>query len=324
MPANIDTVRSANTADVPAGTNSSVHSVRTNHRQPTPLVRRVALATGVAILGVIFAQIGFTLASSANIRYSAIRHYLFSKAILNGVAVTVELTVLSMLIGIALGLALALMRLSRSRPARSVAAVYIWFFRGSPVLVQLIFWFNLGLIFKSLAIGVPFGPALVRVSTDSVIDGFTAALLGLGLNEGAYMAEIMRSGILAVAKGQSEAARALGMAPAQVMRIVVLPQAVRVAIPPTGNQLINMFKVTSLVSVIGGGDLLTRAENISAQNFLVIELLVVATLWYLALTSVATVAQGYLERRLANNTARSRDSNFAWTRQPSLEGGSPR
>lgn len=270
--------------------------------------RSAAFGVAWILLIALIVQIIRTLATSKAIHYGVIKHYLFSSTILHGVLVTVELTAISMAIGLILGLILALMRLAKGRVLQRVASLYIWFFRGSPVLVQLIFWFNLGLIFKTISIGIPFGPTFASVETNTVITGFTAAILGLGLNEGAYMAEIIRSGIMAVSKGQHEAARALGMSPVQVMRIVVLPQALRVAVPPTGNQLINMFKVTSLVSVIGGGDVLTNAENLSSQNFFVIELLIVATLWYLLLTSASTVLQRYLERRLSPDEGRNAES----------------
>ncbi len=261
--------------------------------------RRRLIVTAVALVVlVVLAQVAYSVATDPLIHYPAIGEYQFAPTILSGVVVTIELTVLSQIIGIVLGVVFALGRLSRNWLLRTVAAGYIWFFRGTPVLIQLIFWYNLGLIFKTLGIGVPGGPTLISVSTNALISGFTAALLGLGLNEGAYMAEIVRGGILAIDRGQSEAARALGMTPSQVMRIVILPQALRVVVPPTGNQLINMLKVTSLVSVIGGGDLLTNSEYVSSQNFLVVELLVVATLWYLALTTVATIAEQALERRL--------------------------
>jgi polar amino acid transport system permease protein len=263
------------------------------------LLRRAALLALLVVAAAVVAQVVANVARNPLIHYGAFGQYQFSRAILSGVVVTLELTILSMLIGLLLGVLLALARLSRDPLLRTAAGAYVWFFRGTPVLIQLIFWFNLSLIFKTLAVGIPFGPVFASVPTNSVISGFSAALLGLGLNEGAYMAEIVRSGILAVDRGQGEAARALGMTPSQVMRIVILPQALRVVVPPTSNQCINMLKVTSLVSVIGGGDLLTNAENISSQNFLVVELLAVAALWYLALTTLATFGQQALERRLA-------------------------
>lgn len=270
-------------------------------RRRAQILRRRSVWSILGLLAAVaVAQIVYSLANNTKIHYSAIRKYVFAPVILKGVVVTIELTVISMVVGIVLGVILALLRLSQIRVLRWLAGLYIWFFRGSPVLVQLIFWFNLGLMFSTISIGVPWGPTFASTATNSVISGFTAALLGLGLNEGAYMAEIVRSGVLAVNRGQAEAARALGMSPIQVMRIVVLPQAMRVAIPPTGNQLINMLKVTSLVSVVGGGDLLTHAQNIASTNFYVIELLSVATLWYLLLTSFATVGQSALERRLAH------------------------
>lgn len=261
-------------------------------------LRVAASAAAVALVVVLIVQLSLSLARNKKIDYGQIAHYQFAAAILRGVGVTLLLTVISMSVGIVLGVVLAIMATGHARPLRWMSGLYIWFFRGVPVLVQLIFWFNLGLIFPTLSFGIPFGPTFVRVATNSAISGFSAAILGLGLNESAYMAEIVRAGLLSVGKGQSEAARALGMRNGQVLRLVVLPQALRVIVPPTSNELINLLKVTSLVSVIGGGDLLSNAEYIYSTNFLVPELIAVATIWYLAMTTVATIGQRYLERRL--------------------------
>jgi len=182
--------------------------------------------------------------------------------------------------------------------ASTFAIGYGWLFRGIPVLVQLIFWYNLALLFPRLSIGLPFTPWGVGVGTNAVITGFSAAVLGLGLNEAAYMAEIIRAGIIGVDAGQAEAARALGMRQPQVLRHVILPQAMRVIVPPTANQIILMLKATSLTAFIAGGDLLTQAEGIYSNNFQVIPLLIDASLWYISLTAVATLAQQMLERQV--------------------------
>ncbi|GAB3368499.1 hypothetical protein GCM10027452_29820 [Micromonospora halotolerans] len=216
------------------------------------------------------------------------------------IAITVQLTVASMAIGVVLGVIVALMQVSDSRILRAGAMAYVWFFRGTPLLVQLIFWFNIALIFPEVGLGVPFdGPKLVTWETNTLVTGFVAALLGLSINEGAYMSEIVRAGLRAVDPGQQEAAAALGMSRLKIMKRVVLPQAMRIIVPPTGNQFISMLKTTSLVSVIAGADLLTVAQRLYLTNFEVIALLIVASLWYLVLTTVASIGQYYLERRFS-------------------------
>ena len=187
-----------------------------------------------------------------------------------------------------------------------ISWAYIWFFRGTPLLVQIIFWYNLAALVPQLSLGVPFGgPQLVSGDVNHIITPFTAALLGLGLNEGAYMSEIVRGGIQSVDHGQSEAATALGMRPGRVMRRIVLPQAMRVIIPPTGNQVIGMLKSSSLVSVTSLPELLYASQLIYQKTFQTIPLLIVASLWYLILTSVLSVGQYYLERRFARGAARA-------------------
>ena len=247
---------------------------------------------GVVALAVVAGAI-FAIATSPNVRWTQVGRYLANGQIMQGVTVTIELTFICMSLGIGLAVILASMRISRNRILRSVSATYVWFFRGTPLLVQLIFWYNIALFVPQVSL---FGAS---VSMNTIISPLTAAVLGLSLNAAAYMAEIVRSGIISVDRGQTEAALALGFTPRQTLVKIVLPQATRVIVPPTANQTIDMFKATSLCSVIGTGDLLARAENIYSQNFLVIELLFVACFWYLLITTVATFVQGLLERRLA-------------------------
>jgi polar amino acid transport system permease protein len=197
------------------------------------------------------------------------------------------------------------MRLSPNPLLSGSSYVYIWLFRGTPVLVQLVFWGFLGLLWQRLSIGVPFGPAFWSADTNTLVPTFTAALLGLGLNEAAYMAEIVRAGIQSVDEGQSEAAQALGMSRGQTMRRIVLPQAMRVIIPPTGNETISMLKTTSLVTVISLEELFRAGQNIYSHNFRNIPLLVVVSLWYLFLTSILTIGQYYLERHYARGANRT-------------------
>jgi polar amino acid transport system permease protein len=199
---------------------------------------------------------------------------------------------------------LAIMRLSPNPMLSGASWSYIWLFRGTPVLVQLLFWFNLAFLYPRISFGVPFGPEFFHTNANTLITALAAAILGLGLNEGAYMAEIVRAGILSVEHGQSEAAQALGMRRGQTMRRIILPQAMRVIIPPTGNETISMLKTSSLASVITVTELLYAVQLIYSVNFLTIPLLIVASLWYLIVTSLLTIGQYYIERHYARGSAR--------------------
>ncbi len=238
----------------------------------------------------------FMVATSRHIAWSAIPQYIFDETILDGIELTILFTVLSMIISIVAGAILATMRLASNPVLSGFASLYIWFFRGTPLLVQIIFWFNIQLFIPSIDIGS------IHIDTNSIVTAFVAALLALSLNEAAYMAEIIRGGLLAVDSGQNEAAKALGYTPAQSMLRIIFPQALRVIIPPIGNQTISMLKTTSLVSVVAAQDLLTRAQNIYARNFLIIELLIVASIWYLVMTTIASAIQLVIESRLGKST----------------------
>src|SRR5258708_23991158 len=207
-------------------------------------------------------------------------------------------------IGILLGMILAVMRLSRNAVVSWLSWFSIWSFRGTPVLVQIFFWFNLALVLPHIGVGIPGGPPLWGVSTNVLITPLMAAVFGLGFNEAAYMAEIVRAGIISVEHGQTEAAQALGMTRLQGMRRIVLPQAMRVIIPPTGNETISMLKTTSLAFVASVPELFTRADQIANSNFRYVELLFVASFWYLLMTSVLTVGQFYVERYFARGSQR--------------------
>jgi polar amino acid transport system permease protein len=245
------------------------------------------------------------LLTNPNIEWTTVRKYLFSHIILRGVWMTIKLTVLSMAIGIVLGIVAAIMRLSENPVVRGAAWLYVWFFRGTPLLVQIVFWFAISDLFKTLAFGVPFGPHFANQKTVTLISLFLSALLALSLNEGAYMSEIVRAGILAVDEGQTEAAHALGMTKLQTMRRIVLPQAMRVIVPPTGNEINSMLKSTSLVSIVGIFDLLRSAQAIYNANYKIIPLLIVVVLWYLAMTSILQVGQFYLERYYGRGSTRT-------------------
>jgi polar amino acid transport system permease protein len=256
-------------------------------------------AAAVLVLVVLLIR---SLAVNDNIQWSVVGDFLFDDAILHAVLVTLELSVAAQALGIVLGVVFAVMRLSVNPVLRSTAGAYIWFFRGTPQLVQLIFWFNLGILFPTLGVDIPFLALDFSTPTNTIITPLTAAILGLGLNESAYYSEIVRAGVLSVPQGQVSAATALGMTFPQTMRKIVLPQAMRVIIPPTGNDFIMMLKTSSLVAVIGGSELLSTSRDIYARSFHVIELLIVASFWYLVLTSIASVGQYFLERRFSRGT----------------------
>jgi polar amino acid transport system permease protein len=260
----------------------------------------------VVVLGVAVALVN-SVATNARFEWGVVGRYLFDHRIMGGLRVTLELTAIAMAIGIGLGVLLAVMRLSPNKLVSGASWLYIWFFRGTPVLVQILFWYYIAALYPKIDIGVPFGPAVIHADANTLIVSFTAGVLALGLNEGAYMAEIVRAGIISVDEGQSDAARSLGMTRLQTMRRIVLPQAMRVIIPPTGNETISMLKTTSLVSVIAVGDLLYAAQEIYSVNFKTIPLLIVASIWYLICTSVLYVGQFYLERYYGRGSEREQE-----------------
>lgn len=267
--------------------------------EPIVRLRRPGRWVAAAVLAVLAAMLVHFVATSPKFRLDLVAGYLFERSILRGLLSTVQLTIVAMLVGVVLGTALAMMRLSQNPLLRAVGAGYVWLFRGTPILVQLLFWFFLGTVLPQISLGIPFGPSFVSVPTNTLITQFTAAILGLGLNEAAYMAEIVRAGIGSVDRGQTEAAHALGMSPWVTYRRVVLPQAGRLIVPPTANETISMLKLTSLVLVIGLPELTTTAQLIYGRNFQQIPLLIVASIWYLALTTVLTVIQTRIERRMS-------------------------
>lgn len=259
---------------------------------------------GAVIAVLLLASLVHSLWVSPNLHRSTIGHYLFIPLTLRGVLVTCELTVIAMAIGILGGTLIAIMRLSDNPVLVRLAWLYTWFFRGTPQLVQILFWGFLGAMYPKITLGLPFvHVVLFSGETNRLIGAFTAALLGLGLNEVAFASEIIRGGILSVDHGQTEAAMSLGMSSGKTLRKIVLPQAMRVVIPPMGNETIGMLKTTSLVSVISGHDLLTNLQNVYEQTYQVIPLLIVASLWYLALTTVLSIAQYFIEKRFARGFA---------------------
>jgi polar amino acid transport system permease protein len=232
--------------------------------------------------------------AKGKIEWSVVAQFLTAKAILLGLVNTLVMTVLAMVLGITLGVVFAVMYMSPNPVLKSVAWAYIWFFRGTPLLLQLLLWFNLALVFPTLGI-----PGLFEMRTVDVITPFMATLLGLGINQGAYTAEVVRSGILSVDAGQTEAAQSIGMTRLTTLRRIVLPQAMRVIIPPVGNEVISMVKITSIASVIQFSEILRNAQTIYYANARVIELLIVAAAWYLLVVTILTIGQYFLEKHYA-------------------------
>ncbi|MBM3597741.1 MAG: amino acid ABC transporter permease [Alphaproteobacteria bacterium] len=251
---------------------------------------------GVAAVFVFVAWIVYQVLTNPGFQWPIVGKYMFDRRVLRGVMMTCELTFLVMVIGSVLGIIVALMRLSGSAILVVCANAYLWFFRGTPVLVQLVFWYNLAALFPVISFGIPFdGPKLYSISATVAISAYGAALLGFSLNEGAYMSEIVRAGILSVDPGQADASKALGYRPMQRFWVIVLPQAMKAIVPPTGNQVIGMLKFTSLASIVSVHELMHSVETIYTTTFETIPLLIVAALWYLILVSVLSIGQYFIE-----------------------------
>jgi polar amino acid transport system permease protein len=265
----------------------------------------VCLLAVMAVHSLFFSTVKRDGVTESRFEWNIISHYFFSTGVVEGLGVTLALTAVAMVGGVLIGVSLSIMRLSPNPIVTGSSWIYIWFFRGTPVLVQLLFWYNAAYIFPTFTLGVPFGPAFVHFNLNSWLTPFVAAGLGLALNEGAYMAEIIRAGIISVDEGQTDAAHSLGMSRLLALRLIVLPQAMRVVIPPTGNETISMLKTSSLASVVVAPELLFRVEQIYAANYYVVPLLMVASLQYLWVTSVLMVGQYYLERHYARGAVRN-------------------
>ncbi|TCB97161.1 amino acid ABC transporter permease [Micromonospora zingiberis] len=253
---------------------------------------------GTVVSVLIVAAVANSFLTNPNYQWDVVATYLFDPRILDGLLTTLQLTVVSMVLASALGLLLAVMRLSRGRLPRGAAGVYIWLFRGTPVLVQLILWYNLAILVPSVSIGIPFGPTLFSAQTNTIITPWTAAILGLALNEAAYLGEIIRSGIVSVDRGQTEAANALGLSRVDTFRRIVLPQALRVTVPPASNEAIGLLKYSSVVSVIALPELLYSGQLIYARTYETIPVLLVVCIWYLVVVTLLTLLEHWLERRL--------------------------
>lgn len=268
-------------------------------------VRHPGRWLGAAVMLVLVAMFIHFLTTSKALEWSEQWKYLFSDPVLKGVRNTIWLTVAAMVGGVLLGIGLALMRMSENPLLSGAAWAYLWFFRGTPLYTQLLIWGAIGTLFPTIGIGIPFGPEFETWKTQELVNAAIAASLGLILNEAAYMAEIVRAGILSVDEGQQEASSALGMSRMQTMRRIVLPQAMRVIVPPTGNETISMLKNTSLVAAVPYAELTFTAQTIYASTYKIIPMLVMACLWYLAISSVMMIGQYYLERYYNRGTNRA-------------------
>jgi polar amino acid transport system permease protein len=306
----VDNDKTAGPEDTPPAGPEAIKAIPVRHYG-----RYVSAVIAIALLAsVVYAF------SQGKINWGAIPDYFFDQRVINGVLKTLLLTALSMVIGIGGGILLAVMRLSKNPVTSSIAWFYIWFFRGTPVLVQLVVWFNLGLVFTYINLG-----PIYKDYWSNFMTPLLTALLGLGLNEAAYMAEICRAGLLSVDEGQTEASQALGMSHSKTLRRIVIPQAMRVIVPPTGNEVINMLKTTSLVAVIQYSELFRVTQDIGQTSGAPVEMLFLAAAWYLLLTSVFSVGQYYLERYYARGSSRSLPATpFQKIKANMLSLGSPR
>jgi polar amino acid transport system permease protein len=260
-------------------------------------VRHPGRWVSAVVILVLLALLGQSLTTNPNFHWDVVGTYLLDVLVVQGIGWTLILTVLSMMIAVALAILLAFMRQSENPLFQYVSWFWVWFFRGTPIYTQLVFWGLISVLYPKIVIGVPFGPELFQLSTQDVLTAGAAAVLGMGLNESAYLAEIFRAGLKSVDPGQMEAAEALGMRKSKVMWRIILPQAMRVIVPPTGNETIGMLKTTSLVLAVPFTlDLTFVTNSIANRTYLPIPLLIVAAIWYLVITSLLMVGQYFLER----------------------------
>ncbi|MGR6918431.1 amino acid ABC transporter permease [[Actinomadura] parvosata] len=252
---------------------------------------------------VVLAMAASALITNPAWEWEVVGQYLFAPSVVRSVLLTLELTALGIGLGFALGTVLALMRLSPNRLLSSVAFGYVWLFRSVPLILQLLFWYNLALLYPRLSVGVPFGPEFFDFGTMDLVGPLTAAVLGLALHQAAYAAEIVRGGLLSVDAGQREAAAALGLPPGRRLVRIILPQAMRTIVPNAGNEIIGLVKGTSVVYIMALPELFYQVQVIYNRNGRVMALLLVAALWYLALTTVLSIAQHCVERHYGKGRA---------------------
>ncbi|WP_082760268.1 amino acid ABC transporter permease [Agrobacterium bohemicum] len=258
----------------------------------------------VVVLAIIVFQVGQAVSVNPNFHWDVYLTYLFSPQVIRGVGWTLLLTIVAMTVAISVAGLLVVMRDSDNPVLRGLSYSWVWFFRGTPIYTQLLFWGLFAVLFPNLSLAIPFGPEIISVETKYIVTPAVAAILGLGFNESAYLTEIFRAGFSSIDRGQAEAAQALGMRPAKIWWRILMPQAMRVIIPPTGNETIGMLKMTSLVLAIPFTLDLTFATNaISNRLYLPVPLLLVAGTWYLAITSVLMVGQYFLERHFGKGVS---------------------
>jgi polar amino acid transport system permease protein len=275
------------------------------------------------VITIVVLQILLFLIRTPHLEWPVVGHYLFSSEILRGVATSLEVAAVCFVVAVVIGTIVAAARIGPFRPLGWVAAAYSVLCRSIPLLVALLFWFNLAYLTPTLSIGVPFGPAFHTWKTNDLVTVYGAAIVGLSIFQGAYISEIIRAGLLSVDQGQRDAARAIGLTPAWTFSRILMPQALRVIIPPLGSQAILLLQGTSLVSVIGLSDLLFSAETIYNSNFQPVPLLLVASLWYLALITVMSLIQRWLEKICAKGyeDVPSQGRLLRWTRPNTIGGG---
>ena len=269
-------------------------------------------AWGLCVL--VLAGLARTLSSNENYQWGVVAQYFTAPTVLKGLVLTLVLTALTMFFGTILGLLIAILRVSKVRPVMLLASGYITFFRGTPVLVQLIFWFNIAALYPNISIGIPFTSISQAVDVNALMSATTAAIVGLSLNVAAYLAEIIRGGFASVDKGQLEAADSLGMSGRTKLWRIIIPQSMPSIVPAVGNQVIGMFKETSLVSVLGVAELLQSVQLIYARTYQTIPLLIVACLWYLIMTLALSYPQSLIEKKYS----RTRTRAIIGTAQPQL------
>lgn len=267
--------------------------------------RRTSRWIAAAIAAVLLAMVVHTVLTNPRFQWDVVGQFFTRASILRGLGLTLWLTAAVMICGYAIGTVLAAMRLSRNPVLQSASFVYVWLIRSIPPLVLLLFWYELASLYPRLSLGIPFGPEFASVRTAHLFTGVVAAFVALTLDVAAFSAEIVRGGLLAVDAGQTEAAQALGLGRWRIFRRIVLPQAMPAIVPASGNMLISMLKATSIVSVIAVQDLLYSTQLIYNQNFQVIPLLLVATIWYVILTTVLSIGQYFVERYYARGSKRS-------------------
>ncbi|MGY1692671.1 amino acid ABC transporter permease [Geodermatophilus sp. SYSU D01105] len=267
--------------------------------------RHLGRWVATAVVAVLLAMVVNSLVTNPRWEWDVVAAYLTEESIVRGVWTTIQLTLITAVLGFALGTVLALMRLSRSPLLQAVSWGYTWVFRSVPLILQLLLWYNLAYLYQSLDFGIPFGPSFASVETLSLIDKFGAAILGLGLHQAAYSAEIVRAGILSVDQGQLEAAASLGIPRRRQTTRIVLPQAMRSIVPTAVNEVIGLFKGTSIVYVLALGELFYTVSVIYGRTQRVLPMLVVAAVWYVVLTTVVTVVQYHVERYYARGAVRT-------------------